>query len=497
MRPLIAAVIFAATVFLVAPMRAQTNIVAAAPSGATFTVSAAGGAPLSYQWQFNSNGVALGAVTENSAPTEWIDPDTGHRIVQLSTEPGSESLYFNLNPFTPDGKKMVITTPNGIAMVNLETRAVEKIVEGRVHIIMVGRKTGQIYFGEVKIENGETNRLVCAVDPNTKVVREILKVQRGQQVSAVNADETLLAGTMVERSDWGTNEFFDGGPNRRNDIATVDAYRGKKGMMMEDRLAKRYPMELFFYEIATGQTKKVNRCTDWLNHLQFSPTDPSLLMFCHEGPWQKVDRIWTIRTDGSDLKLIHQRTMTMEIAGHEFWSADGKTIWYDLQTPRGEDFWVAGCEVGPASSLQTSNQAGKMPAPLRTWYHLQRNEWGVHFNVSPDGTLFSSDGGDEKMVAHADNGTWIYLLRPELIEDRSAGQVDTRNLIKPGVFHAERLVNMRKHDYALEPNAMFSPDMKWLIFRSNLSGANQVYAVELKRTDTATGVPAKANREFR
>src|ERR1035438_1639 len=65
--------------------------------------------------------------------TEWIDQDTGHRVVQLSTEPGSESLYFNLNPFTPDGQRMVITTPSGISMINLQTHAVEKIVDGRVN----------------------------------------------------------------------------------------------------------------------------------------------------------------------------------------------------------------------------------------------------------------------------------------------------------------------------------------------------------------------------
>jgi oligogalacturonide lyase len=291
----------------------------------------------------------------------------------------------------------------------------------------------------------------------------------------------LLAGTIVYRDDWGTNDFFDGGPNRRNDIATVDEYRGKKGQRMEDRLAKHYPMDLFFYDIQTGETRKVNHSTDWLNHLQFSPTDPNLLMFCHEGPWHKVDRIWTIRTDGSDLKLIHQRRMSMEIAGHEFWSADGRTIWYDLQTPRGEVFWVAGYEVATGA---------------RTWYHLQRDEWSVHFNVSPDGNLFSGDGGDDKMVAHADNGKWIYLFTPELIEDRSEGQVDNSNLIKPGVFHSEKLVNMAKHDYALEPNAMFSPDMKWLIFRSNMSGQNQVYAVELSKTEVKPGGPAKANTGF-
>lgn len=406
---------------------------------------------------------------QTNSPREWIDPDTGHRVVQLSVEPGSESLYFNLNPFTPDGKKMVVTSPSGISLIDLQTHAVDKIVSGRLHIIMVGHKTGQIYYVEPQVENGATNRWVCSIDPTTKAVRKILKLPRGQEVSSVNADETLLAGTIVERNDWGTNGFyFDGGPNRLTDIATADARRGTKGTMMEERLAKHYPMQLFFYNIVTGKTKTCNRCTDWLGHLQFSPTDPHLLMFCHEGPWHKVDRIWTIRTDGSHLTLIHKRTMIMEIAGHEFFSADGKTIWYDLQTPRGEDFWVAGCRLDTAR---------------RTWYHLQRDEWGVHFNVSPDNQLFSSDGGDDRMVAHAQNGKWLYLFRPRLVTDKSDGNIDTKGLIQTGVFDSEKLVNMSKHDYALEPNAMFSPDMKWLIFRSNMSGANQAYAVELKKAN--------------
>jgi oligogalacturonide lyase len=448
---------------------AQTNV-----SPVMFSTAAAGATPISYQWNSKTN------ANDSGSPTEWIDADTGHRVVQLSTQPGSESLYFNLNPFTPDGKRMVITTPDGISMINLQTHEVEKIVEGRVNIIMVGHKTGQIYYITRKIENGVTNRVVCATDPDTKMTREIFKLARGQSVASVNADETLLAGTMTYRTDW-TNEFFDGGPNRLTDVQNADEQRNRKGRMMEERLAKDYPMELFFYNIQTGKMKNVNRCTDWLNHLQFSPTNPNLLMFCHEGPWHKVDRIWTIRTDGSHLTLIHKRTMAMEIAGHEFWSADGKTIWYDLQTPRGEDFWVAGYDVATGE---------------RTQYHLQRNEWGVHFNVSPDGKLFSSDGGDEHMVAHAPDGKWLYLFTPELLPDETGTNVAEKNLIKPGVFHSEKLVNMSKHDYALEPNLMFSPDMKWLIFRSNMSGANQVYAVELKRADGKPGYQGAPSREF-
>jgi oligogalacturonide lyase len=46
-------------------------------------------------------------------PRSWIDADTGHRVVRLTNEPGSASLYFNQNGYTADGLKMVYTTPRG------------------------------------------------------------------------------------------------------------------------------------------------------------------------------------------------------------------------------------------------------------------------------------------------------------------------------------------------------------------------------------------------
>jgi oligogalacturonide lyase len=180
-----------------------------------------------------------------------------------------------------------------------------------------------------------------------------------------------------------------------------------------------------------------------------------------------VDRIWTIRTDGTGLKKIHTRTMNMEIAGHEFFSADGSTIWYDLQTPRGQDFWLAAYQVA----------TGK-----RTWYHLERNEWSVHFNVSPDGTLFAGDGGDSEMVARAPDGKWIYLFRPQRVPDVAGVKAaNSDSLIDAGFFNPERLVNLSKHDYRLEPNVTFSPDMKWIVFRSNMLGPVHVFAVEIAK----------------
>jgi oligogalacturonide lyase len=396
------------------------------------------------------------ALAADAPPKEWVDPDTGHRVVRLSDELGSESLYFNVNPFTPDGKKMVFTSPTGISVIDLATRTIEKVAEGQhLRVILVGRKTGQVYYSQ------RTNVFVANLE--TKAVRKIATLPRGARVSAVNCDETLLAGTVVTLTEDQVRE--EQAREEALESNSDSAYKSK-ARNIEERFVKRLPMELFFLNLQTGEMKKFNRGNDWLNHLQFSPTDPNLLLFCHEGPWHKVDRVWLICAVGSGLTNIHKRTMSMEIAGHEFWSADGKTIWYDLQTPRGEDFWVAGYTVSTGG---------------RTWYHLRRDEWSVHFNVSPDGKLFCGDGGGKGMVARAENGQWIYLFHPELVPDTAGTNINQTGLIKPGVFRSERLVNLAKHDYALEPNAMFTPDMKWLIFRSNMFGPSYVFAVEVAK----------------
>ncbi len=393
-------------------------------------------------------------------PTEWIDGATGHRVIRLSREAGSESLYFHQNAYTPDGQKLIITTPTGLSTIDLKTRAIEQVVEGRVNVIVTGRKSGEVYYTQ--------NRSVYAVNLKTRKQREIGPLPENGAVSTLNSDETMLAGTITQ-----------GGRDRIRDSAQPQGaaplgpdgkpltFAEQREVMLNNRLERRLPMTLFTLDTRNGATKTFYGSTDWLNHLQFSPTQPDLLMFCHEGPWHKIDRIWTIRTDGTALTKIHARTMNMEIAGHEFFSADGQTIWYDLQTPRGQDFWVAGY------NLKTQG---------RTHFHLERNEWSVHFNVSPDGTLFAGDGGDSEMVAHAPNGQWIYVFRPQTIPDVAGIKApNAAELIKPGFFESEKLVDMSKHDYRLEPNVTFTPDQKWIVFRSNMLGPTHVFAVEIEK----------------
>ena len=385
-------------------------------------------------------------------PVEWIEPETGHRVIRLSTQPGSKSLYFHQYPFSEDGRWMVMTTPEGIAAVDLETREVKTLVSGRVRMMVTGRVTGDAYY----LEQG----WVKAVDLASGAIRTVAQLPEGYARSsiAVNADETILVGVATD-------------PDGESKPRTGPSGGGRLGR----RWSAGAPMVIFTLQIESGLFQIIHRSHEWLNHLQCSPTEPDRVLFCHEGPWHFVDRVWQMRLTDPEPTLVHRRTMEMEIAGHEFFGPDGQTVWYDLQTPKSLVFWLANYD--PRSGV-------------RTWYHHQREEWSVHYNISPDGTLLAGDGGGPGSVANRSphgrtldgrNGQWIYLFRPRLLDSPLQGASDG-GLVRIGTLSAERLVDLGKHDYDLEPNVIFTPDGKWIVFRSNMHGEVHTYMVEVAKS---------------
>jgi oligogalacturonide lyase len=395
------------------------------------------------------------ADTTTNQSTEWIDPDTGHRVIRLTREPGSDSFYFNVNGYTPDGKRMAYTTPNGISMLNLDTLQATQLVAGRARPIVVAHKSANLYY--TRATDRQFVRALWVINLDTGVSRKIADLPRRASVSAINADETLGAGTCIE-GDAHAGGAYDGTMAYGQMTETNLGEPVNKGEMMARRLAAKLPMTLFTINLQTGKIKNLlQHDTDWLNHLQFSPADPTLLMYCHEGNWQLVNRIWTIRTDGTHNELVHQRIMEMEIAGHEWWGADGETVFYQLHFPRG----------GRVSFIASYN----VKTHERVWLQYDAHgESSIHDNSSPDGKLFVGDGDPRD--------PWIILLRPVMIRDQ---QTLGKNLIKGGYLESERLVNMSRHNYRLEPNPSFTPDMKYVVFRSNMFGADYAFAVELAK----------------
>ena len=150
-------------------------------------------------------------MTTNPPPTEWIDPDTGHRVIQLSREPGSQSLYFNLNAFTPDGQKMVISTPTGISAINLKTRAIEKIVDGRPASSWSVTKPARFIIAEDR-------DVFTRPTPTPKSRAKSPSCRRAAQYPRSMRTRRCWREPSPARTDWATNEGILGfGPQPAGD----------------------------------------------------------------------------------------------------------------------------------------------------------------------------------------------------------------------------------------------------------------------------------------
>ena len=373
-------------------------------------------------------------------PEQWVDSITGHEVVRLTRSgTNNQSFYFHNSPFikSADGRDDLMVYVGSVNqrpqcfVINLRTlettrltgypRGARTEIIDKVHREIVYQRGDSVLA--TRVDSPFSTRLLYRFAPGVEGT-----------INSINADGTLLAGKYSEE-------------NKAREILARYPEKHDYFNRIYDARIKHY---LFVIDTRTAELRVIHEENEWTNHVQFSPVDPSLLMYCHEGPWHKVDRIWTIDVHTRVSRLMHRRSMDMEIAGHEFFSPDGSRVWFDLQQPRGETFFLAG------ATTRGEEQEIK--------YELTRDEWSVHYNISPDQSLFCGDGGHSGSVAKAKDGKLIYLFRP-----------DGSRLV------SERLVNMRDNDYKLEPNVHFSPDQRWVIFRSNMHGETHVYAARVEK----------------
>lgn len=417
-------------------------------------------------------------------PDEWIDRDTQHRVIKLTRREGANrSFYFHNHPFLSQNEMLFV----GTEVPHASSDMMHGGAAGGV------RQMYLVYLDDLSIRQvtnepkGVSTEICCPAtrtlffqradsvfsvsvpnrgEADTFQPRLVAVMPKGRSghIVCVNCDGTRLAGT------------FD-----NPEEARIYREHPKKSEFFSRIFEAKLEKTIFTIDVQSGRFDDVWTDHAWLNHLQFSPADPNRLLFCHEGHWHKVDRIWNIDIrSAQELAaagladkpvrqpvLMHKRTMPGEftdslgnlqkgeIAGHEWFGADGKHVYFDLQRPRSVNFYVGKVDV---ETLEEEDFA------------ITKHEWAVHFTTSWDEQWLAGDGGSRTSVAHSDQDQWIYRY---FYQPHREGVADS--------LRTERLVNMQHHDYSLEPNVHVSPDQRWIIFRANFEGFDNVYAVEVER----------------
>jgi len=248
------------------------------------------------------------------------DPKTGAEVTRLtSLRCNSSHLYFTNNCFFDNGKRLVFESDRGgkcnnLFSLELETGEIEQLTDlpaldypqqHPLQTAFVDKNSAVCCF----FMNGELQVL----DIKTKSMRAIYRAPEGylNHISSITADGKYVLTSVFENKLSASDE---------HDVHSVFETQPHSMIL-------RIPVE--------GGEAEVLHEGIYLAHVNASPTDSNLLTFCHEGPWQKVHRLWLMRIAEREVKKLHP-CMEKEWIGHEYWYADGRRIGYHGQSPAGK-----------------------------------------------------------------------------------------------------------------------------------------------------------------
>ncbi|WP_078546760.1 oligogalacturonate lyase family protein [Litchfieldia alkalitelluris] len=346
-------------------------------------------------------------------------------------------LYFTNNGWYDNHKKLLIVSDRGNATnlysLELETGELTQVTE----LVSLDKANLQgTYINPVKNEAYFTlNKKIVAINLDTYEEKVIYTIENGYNFSNISclADGSHICFGLSEDLTKSINTNLSGG------------YVG-----FEETEAARPHCKICLLNLENGELKMIHEEKRWIGHVNASPTQPHLLTFCHEGPWEKVDhRIWAMNLNTGKYWKIREGEPN-QYAGHEYWHADGLRIGYH----------------GFTESLDRKD--GKFLGSIK-FDNTEREEFefpyqNMHIH-STDSNLIVGDGQQASAYPGERYQDCIFVWKKN--EDRMDGP---RILCKHrGSFQIQQV----------HVHPMFSPDGSKVLFTSDMSGYGHVYMVDI------------------
>lgn len=317
---------------------------------------------------------------------QFRDPRTGRLITQLTDRGNNVHLYFTENAFDLTRPEIIFRSdqaakqeraphenphynlfrlnyltgeitqltdedqPVGSVTKTPDSELIAYLTAGKVKLL--NTRTGKITV--LYEDNGDYNLYSPSISPN----RRYVGFARNERVKAVNTNVNY----------GGFKESF---------------YQIKDGRIT---LARTDGSSWF----------DIHRDTHWLGHFQFAPDDPTLAMFCHEGPWNLVtQRIWLLDLAARQVKPIFRQD-EQDSVGHEFWTQDG-LIFFDNRGP-GHDGTITSTKTQAVVQHPSPDNfrpyVGLMDREGRLVRRIEMPFYCNHYHANPSNTLLVGDDAD-------------------------------------------------------------------------------------------------------
>jgi len=235
-----------------------------------------------------------------------------------------------------------------------------------------------------------------------------------------------------------------------SEVSATSTETGRIYSTMAERYYQHPACLVLRVETASGAVQAAWGERNWISHVCIHPTNPDVLMFCHEGGSNVSQRMWTI--DLSDRMPRQAKPLFRQHFGesccHEYFTRDG--------------------EVGFQANVAHEGRTEGYNCFVRTdgtWLRqfLLPGPRPGHIQSNSDNTLII---GDRAHLSHEDleGGAFMSLIRHE----------NGRGVVTRLCRHDTSWATQISH-----PHPIFSPDDRWALYTSDAGGACNVYMADV------------------
>ena len=268
--------------------------------------------------------VAQGPRAGSNWPDEretYDDPHTGARVTRLTSYPNADDyhLYFTEDGWYDDGRRLLFrsdrTGSRQLFSIDLESGLITQVTDfddfqGQTAI---DHEASDAYFWvDKKLVRFDLERL--------RATDVLYEVPEGYDEGSmdVNADGSVVYASIVE-----------------------DVGLPGDGSKMDEMMRSRPHVQILAVPTdGAGDPELIYEEERWISsHVNASPTDPDIFMFCQEGYWDRVEhRIWVADASTGEVWKVREVPEDAGI-GHEYWMADGERIGYhgSMRDPQGRE----------------------------------------------------------------------------------------------------------------------------------------------------------------
>jgi len=394
-------------------------------------------------------------VTTNTVRA-FVDAKTGRQIRQLTELPhGAHLSYFRYFKQLPGGQILAYAKHETGNVITIDPESGDvTFLPHRFHAMKLRERDGRAWFlrtaadeTKQKTDRGR-DRELSEIDLTSRGAGEPRHVASiPDDVPGVIEDITIDGRNVILRE---SHQDLTKYPiPTTKDVESINHYfsRPRKGA-------------IWTYDVDSGQANRIfdsdGRCP---LHIDTHPSDPTLIRFCWDMIETQGQRVWTIRTNGTDLRKIRHQERG-EMVTHEFWWSDPNFIGYTYQDRRQDPtvlthHWAEYAQA--YTRLGIADLAGDevyLSDPINC-YHS-------HLYMSPDGRYVSGEGTHDHNFVYAAAFDW---------KSTKLEMIELASIHTPYVPFRGQGVDCN-----------FSADGKWLIYADKLSGegVHQLFAVEVK-----------------